>query len=96
MFFAAENDHEIAVAILLAYGADPSQTDSVTTWLSLMYKILLCLRIQDRDTAYDIAVKRGSEKVYKELLSLELNKQPTIKSISTQQAIAVSSTVMTV
>ena len=25
LFFAAENDHEIAVAILLAYGADQSQ-----------------------------------------------------------------------
>ena len=31
LFFAAENGHDVAVTILLAYGADPHQTDLVLT-----------------------------------------------------------------
>ena len=42
------------------------------------------------ETAFSVAKKKGDEKVCEELQQLESKKQPTVKSISTQQFIAVS------
>ena len=40
LFFAADNGHDVAVAILLAYGADPHQTDLVLTITLIPLSIL--------------------------------------------------------
>lgn len=39
LFFAAENGHDAAVSILLAYGADPNQKDVVNFITLNWYKI---------------------------------------------------------